>query len=139
MGVQHANQPFWMCNPPDFALLTLLPPFPRKQPLTQRNHPKRPATQPKSLEERRLPCNHQMVQNLTELQCLLWNWEGSCHGWSSQRSNQWLSISKINLNPCQMKDKFKTYIDKHKKVHTKYISAGFWIDRQRLKGGNQYN
>jgi len=37
------------------------------------------------------------------------------------------SASKINLTPRQMKDRFNTYKDKYKKVHTKSISTGFGL------------
>ena len=45
------------------------------------------------------------------------------------------SPTKIKLTPCQMKDWFNTYKDKHKKVHTKSISKGFELNDEDCKVG----
>ena len=45
------------------------------------------------------------------------------------------SATKINLTPRQMKDRFNTYKDKYKKVHTKSISTGFWLTDEDCKVG----
>jgi len=45
------------------------------------------------------------------------------------------SATKINLTPCQMKDRFNTYKDKYKKVHTKSISTGFGLTDEDRKAG----
>ncbi|KNZ48383.1 hypothetical protein VP01_5706g1, partial [Puccinia sorghi] len=57
---------------------------------------------------------------------------------------KWLKIERnynscsgtaINLTPHQMKDQFNTYTDKYKKVHTKFILAGFGLTNEDQKAG----
>ena len=45
------------------------------------------------------------------------------------------SPSKINLTARQMKDRFNTYKDKYKKVHTKSLSTGFGLTDEDRKAG----